>query len=128
MNMEISFPNGKKVYARLNGFTIKTDQPKKEGGEGTAPTPFSLFIASIGTCAGYYVLSLCDKRGIPTEKVKINLSTEEKEEMVEKVNLEISIPKDFPEKYRNALVKAVNSCAVKKHLEKPPSINVKVKG
>ena len=51
--MEISFPGGQKVDAQYRGLTIKTDQPVEDGGDESAPTPFSLFLASLGTCAGY---------------------------------------------------------------------------
>jgi putative redox protein len=47
--MEISFPGGQKVDAQYSGFTIHTDQPVEDGGDGSAPTPFSLFLASLGT-------------------------------------------------------------------------------
>ncbi len=41
MDMKISFPGGKKVDADYKGFTIKTDQPRHEEGDGSAPEPFS---------------------------------------------------------------------------------------
>ena len=67
MNMEIVFPAGKKVNALYRGFTIETDQPENGGGDGSAPSPFDLFLASIGTCVGFYVLSFCHERSIPTD-------------------------------------------------------------
>ena len=65
--MIVTFGGGKKVNAEFNGFTIATDQAIYAGGEGAAPEPFSLFLASIGTCAGIFVLSFCQSRGIPTD-------------------------------------------------------------
>ena len=55
MEMEIFFEGNKKVSANLNGTIIRTDQPLQAGGNGSAPAPFDLFLASIGTCAGIYV-------------------------------------------------------------------------
>ena len=52
MEMVISFPGGKRVDAEFGGMVIQTDQPPQGGGEGSAPTPFALFLASMGTCAG----------------------------------------------------------------------------
>ena len=46
--MTVSFPGGKRVDAEYGGFTIRTDQPPQGGGEGSAPPPFDLFLASIG--------------------------------------------------------------------------------
>lgn len=126
MNMEISFPGGARVDAAYQDFVIKSDQPPHGGGEGSAPTPFALFLASLGTCAGIYVLGFCRQRGIPTEDIRLRQSIEFDPitRLVERVNLDIDLPPGFPEKYASALVRSAEQCAVKKHLEKPPEINV----
>ena len=97
MDMSISFPGGKKINADHNGFTIKTDQPVKEGGDGSAPEPFSLFLASLGTCAGVYVLYFCEERKIDTTGLKMNLAFEQDEQthLVKKVTMEILLPARF---------------------------------
>jgi putative redox protein len=41
------------------------------GGGGSAPTPFWLFLASLGTCAGIYVLGFCRQRGLPTDGIRL---------------------------------------------------------
>ena len=122
MAMEISFPGGKKVDADFKGFTIKTDQGEKDGGEGSAPTPSFLFLASLGTCAGLYALNFCEKRKIDTTQLKLALEfkTHKKTNMVEKIRLKLTLPPDFPDKYRPAIIKAVDLCYVKKHLHEPP--------
>ena len=129
MDMKISFSGGKKVDAEYKGFTIKTDQPEREGGDGSAPEPFSLFVASIGTCTGVYVLGFCQRRKIPTENVKLVLKMDKDKEthMINKINIEIQVPEDFPDNYKNAVIKSAGLCSVKKHLEKPPIINIYVK-
>jgi len=122
MTMEINFPGGKKVDAVFKGFTIKTDQSEKDGGEGSAPTPTFLFLASLGTCAGIYALNFCEKREIDTQKLKLVLDFEsdQKTHMVKKIVMKLSLPPNFPEKYIPAIVKAVDLCYVKKHLHEPP--------
>ncbi len=129
MDMEIVFPGGKKVDANYKGFAIRTDQGKMSGGEGSAPSPFDLFLASIGTCAGFYVLAFCQERGISPEKVKLLLQAERSSEtkMIEKITIEIQLPSEFPEKYKDAVVRAAEYCAVKKHLQNPPSFEVYTK-
>ena len=122
MAMQISFPGGKKVDAQFKGFSIKTDQPEKDGGEGTAPTPTFLFLASLGTCAGIYALNFCENREIDTAKLKLVLDFEsdQKTHMVKKVVMKLTVPPNFPEKYIPAIVKAMDLCYVKKHLHEPP--------
>ena len=126
MEMKISFSGGQKVDAEYKGFTIKTDQPKHEGGNGSAPEPFSLFIASIGTCIGFYVLSFCQKRNIPTDNISLLLKLEKNKEthMIRKITIEIQVPEDFPENYKKAIVKTASLCTVKKNLDNPPEIDI----
>lgn len=126
MDMEITFPGGKKVNAIYKGFTIKTDQPEHSGGEGLAPAPFDLFLASIGTCAGIYVLSFCQARNIPVEGVRLIQCTESNPEtkMIDRITIEIQLPPGFPEKYGKALVRSAEFCAVKKHIHNPPAFDI----
>jgi ribosomal protein S12 methylthiotransferase accessory factor len=129
MDMEIVFPGGKKVDALYKGFRIKTDQPKFSGGDGSAPAPFDLFLASIGTCAGIYVLAFCRRRNISTEGLKLILRTvrNEETELISRIIMEIQLPSGFPEKYEKAVTKFVELCAVKKHLENPPLFDIYTK-
>jgi ribosomal protein S12 methylthiotransferase accessory factor len=124
MELEVFFEENKKVNARLNGYVIPTDQPRRSGGDESAPEPFSLFLASIGTCAGIYVKYFCEKRGIDSSKIKIiqrhNFIPETR--LIDRIELEAILPDDFPEKYRSAVVNAMDLCAVKRHLKNPPQI------
>ena len=132
MDMVIDFPGGARVDAHFGPYTVMTDQPPQGGGEGSAPTPFALFQASLGTCAGIYVLGFCRQRGLPTEGIRLTQRTipEPGTGMVGRIELDIEVPPGFPEKYHEALIRAASQCAVKKHLEQPPAFDVRtvVKG
>jgi len=67
MEIIIDFPGGSRVDAHFGKFTVPTDQPPA----ATAPTPFDLFLSSIGTCAGIYVLGFCQQRGLPTDGIQV---------------------------------------------------------
>ncbi len=127
--MKISFPGGLRVDAEYRGFVIKTDQPAYSGGDGSAPAPFDMFLASIATCAGYYVLAFCNKREIPTEKAAVVMKTRRNPETkrIEKILIEIQLSPEFPEKYKKAVIKAVDGCAVKAHILNPPVFEVEAK-
>jgi putative redox protein len=124
--VEILFPGGVVVEARHDGFTILTDQPAKDGGTNTAPSPFDLFLASLGTCAGYYALRFCQERGLPTEGLSLTLSTESDEvrKRLSKIRIEIRLPDGFPEKYRAAILRSADQCYVKRHVVEPPTFEV----
>lgn len=129
MEIKISFPGGKKVDAELNGQVIRTDQPVKYGGEGSAPTPFELFLSSIGTCAGIFILGFCNERKIPTDRIslveRLEYGMVDGKSFLDKIVIDIIVPPDFPEKYYNALIKVADQCAVKKAIMNPPKFEVK---
>jgi ribosomal protein S12 methylthiotransferase accessory factor len=128
MEMIIDFPGGARVDAHFGPYTVQTDQPPMGGGEGAAPTPFAVFLSSIGTCAGIYVLGFCRQRGLPTDGIRIvQRIHSDFSGMVKKVDLEIQVPPTFPEKYRDSLIRSAELCAVKKHLENPPKFDVTTK-
>jgi len=129
MEMIIDFPGGARVDAHFGPYTVYTDQPPQGGGEGSAPTPFGMFLASMGTCAGIYVLGFCRQRGLSTDGIRIvqRMHSNPITGMVGKVDLEIQVPPDFPEKYRPSLVKSAELCAVKKHFEQPPVFDITTK-
>ena len=129
MEMIIDFPGGAQVDAHFGSYTVQTDQPPAGGGEGFAPTPFAIFLASIGTCAGIYVLGFCRQRGLPIDGIRIiqRMYSDPFSGMVGKIGLEIQVPPSFPEKYLPSLVRAAELCAVKKHFEKPPEFEIYTK-
>ena len=128
MEMIIDFPGGARVDAHFGPYTVHTDQPPAGGGEGSAPTPFAVFLSSVGTCAGIYVLGFCRQRGLDSTGIRIvqRMHTDFSG-MVRKIDLEIQVPPTFPEKYRDSLIRSAELCAVKKHFEHPPVFDVTTK-
>jgi ribosomal protein S12 methylthiotransferase accessory factor len=128
MDIVVKFPGGKRVDAEYKGFTVKTDQPVQGGGGGTAPSPFDLFLCSIGTCAGIYVLNFCQERNIPTDgsALVLGLERDPESKMIRKISIDINLPKDFPRKYSNAVRSAAELCPVKKHIANAPAFDIKV--
>ncbi len=127
--IEVGFPGGVRVEARLDGFVVPTDQPIVSGGAGTAPSPFDLFLVSIAACAGFYALRFCQERGLSTRGLRVALETERDEphKRVARLRIAIDLPEGFPETYRAALLRSVNQCSVKRHLEEPPVFDVSVR-
>jgi ribosomal protein S12 methylthiotransferase accessory factor len=124
--MEITFDGDKIVTAHTQGHAIRTDQPADNGGQGSAPAPFDLFLASIGTCAGMYVKSFCDNRKIPAEGIRIIQKTEWSKEtgLPLTITLDIKLPPDFPEKYKDSIINVAELCKVKKSIANPPLFKI----
>jgi ribosomal protein S12 methylthiotransferase accessory factor len=125
--MIVTFPGGKRVDAEYAGFTMSTDQPPQGGGEGSAPQPFDLFLASIATCAGIYVKGYCDARAIAVDGLgmAMHIEREPGKARVARLVIEIKLPPGFPEKHRDAVVRAADLCAVKKHIFDPPAFEIR---
>ncbi len=121
----VTLPGGRRVDARLGDHVVRTDQPRSNGGEDTAPSPFELFLAAIGTCAGIFVQGFCAKRELPTEGIRILERPSYGEDgTLVAVDLEIQVPPSFPEKYREALVRVADQCSVKKAIQAQPRFTV----
>ncbi len=120
MELQVTFPGELEVNANYGPFNIATNQ------NGTAPPPFALFLASIGTCAGIYVLAFCKQRGLDTEGLKITqkMDVNPTNQMIENIILDIKLPEGFPEKYKEAIIRSADQCAVKKHMIKPPQFEI----
>ena len=126
MDIKVNFPGGKRVDAEVGSFTIRTDQPVSAGGEGSAPEPFTLFLASLATCAGIYVVGFCRARNIPFDDITLHQHSESdpKTGKLLRVELEVRVPPAFPAEYRDAVARAAASCKVKKTLLSPPEVSV----
>ena len=124
--IQVTFPGGRRVDAAFDGHVVHTDQSPAHGGEGSAPEPFDLFLTSLATCAGIYVLGFCQARAISTEGIRLTQESTFEEGKLREVKLAIDLPASFPEKYVNAVRAAAAGCRVKKVLADPPSITVDV--
>ncbi|HKJ04649.1 MAG TPA: OsmC family protein [Geopsychrobacteraceae bacterium] len=126
MSMKINFPGGVKVAAELDGFEVLSDQPERNGGESSAPSPYDLFLASLGTCAGFFALRFCQQRELSTEGLGLTLDLERNTETkrLDKIIMDIQLPDGFPEKYKKAIIRATEECAVKKVILDPPEFEV----
>ena len=126
--LEVTFPGGSRVEARYRGQKILTDQPVKAGGEGSAASPFDLFLASIATCAGFYAQQFCRHRELSTDGLALSLQTvaDPQSKMISRVLLHLELPAGFPDKYRRAIERSIDQCAVKRHLARPPSVELRL--
>ena len=127
--VKVEFPGGKKVNARVGNFLIQTDQSVKTGGEASAPEPFDHFLASIATCAGIYALGFCKSRDLPTDGLDLSMVCEgdTKRKMFTRMSLHLTLPRGFPEKYRAGIIRAMELCAVKRHIMDAPEFSVELR-
>ena len=123
----VSLGRGKRVDATIGGHVVRTDQPVAAGGDDSAPSPYDLFLGSLAACAGFFVQRFCASREIPTDGVGVVLRTEKDPQSgaLAKVAIDVRLPPSFPGKYRDAVLRAVDGCSVKKAIQAQPAFEVK---
>lgn len=128
--IHVSFPGGQRVDARLRDFSIATDQLPEHGGDGSAPAPFDLFLASIATCAGIFALKFCQARELPTEGMALTMDWQghKTDPSQGQAVLSLRLPRGFPEKYRDGIVRAMDLCAVKRTIQDAPRFETRLTG
>lgn len=121
----ITLPHHRRVDAQVGTHVVHTDQPLDNGGEDVAPSPFEMFLASLGTCAGIFVQGFCAKRGLSTEGIKlVERPSYGPDGVLQSVDIELQLPASFPEKYREAVVRVAQECSVKKAIAAQPQFTV----
>jgi ribosomal protein S12 methylthiotransferase accessory factor len=118
--LEIRLEEDERVVATWGGHELVTDQNE------SAPTPFDLFLASVGTCTGYYVARFCRSRQLDPTGIRIRERTVEEgtTHRLARIEIEVALPPEFPARYREAVLRAAGQCAVKRALESPPVVEV----
>jgi len=126
--IKVTFPGNLKVNAQIDNFLLETDQPEKSGGDGMAVSPFALFTTSIATCAGYFALKFCRSRKIAIEGMSLSMKYDwdKDQKRYPKMTIELHLPVDFPDKYKGAILRAMDQCVVKKHILEPPEFDISV--
>jgi len=126
--LDVLFSGGKRVNVQIREFEITTDQSIKAGGEASAPEPFDLFLASMAACAGIYALNFCQSRNIPTEGLALGMEWDRdtQKPLEAKVRYRLTLPTGFPDKYRSSITRAMELCAVKKHIQTPPEFTIEI--
>jgi uncharacterized OsmC-like protein len=126
--IEVRFTGGKLIEAQVGEFTLQTDQPLKYGGKASAPAPFDLFLGSLATCAGIFAWNFCESRQLPTEGLALQMECidDEKKKMIVQIKFHLTLPDGFPEQYRSSIIRAIDLCAVKQHMQSPPEFSVEI--
>ncbi|TMO73563.1 hypothetical protein CWC17_10630 [Pseudoalteromonas sp. S3785] len=128
MEISVSLLDGQKQRAKFGSLEVISDQSINAGGGAEHPEPFDYFLVSMVLCAGFYARKFCEQREISTEGMTLTQNNENIDEEGKKLfSIEINLPDGFPQKYKKALIAAVNTCTVKKVIQAQPEFSVVVK-
>ncbi|ALQ10211.1 MULTISPECIES: OsmC family protein [Pseudoalteromonas] len=128
MEISVSMLEGQKQSAKFGDLEVISDQSIAAGGSAEHPEPFDYFLVSMVLCAGFYARKFCEQRDISTQGMTLTQNNENVDDNGKKLfAIEINLPEGFPEKYKKALIAAVNTCTVKKVIQAMPEFSVIVK-
>ena len=124
MKIDIALLEGQKLQASFGKHQIISDQSVSAGGDEFYPEPFDYFLASMPLCAAFYIRKFCEARDISTEGITLSQehSTIGEDKFRKAFSIKVSLPKDFPEKYK----KSCFSCRQQLYSKKSGTGNARV--
>ena len=125
----VTHAGGLKLVADVRGHRVPTDQPIKAGGADSAPMPLDLIGAALATCIGLAVVQFCAARSLSTDGLQVELSqrTARDPYRVDRYDIGVTVPADFPERYRDAVDRVARTCAAFNTLTNLPTIEIHVR-
>jgi len=114
---------------RARGHSIVSDQPAASGGFDEGMTPPELLLASLGSCAGYYVAQYLRKNKLATEGTRVRVTCDKVKEPVARMTnfaIYVEAPIELSKEHRRGVEEAVEHCLVHNTLLHTPKISLKV--
>lgn len=105
------------------------DEPETYGGSNDGAGPYDLLLAALGTCTSMTVKMYADRKGIPLEKVIVELEHDRHHaedcasdvtgggEKIEAIDRAIQLVGDLTDEQRRKLIEIANRCPVHQTLE-----------
>jgi putative redox protein len=128
MQVDVNFPSPDRVEARCKQLRMEIGPPPDQGGDPEAYGPFDMLLCALATCTGYAVLAFLDQRGFSTADAGLRIEAERNPDshLLDKVSMEIRVPDGFPDKYKDAVVRATDRCFIKAQLGHKPDFEIRV--
>lgn len=128
VHVRVDFPSNERIRTQCRDLVVETGLPPDRGGDPEAIGPFDLLLCGLAACTGFHVLSFLAERGFSLEDAGVIIDGRRSPDshLLEWVAVTIRVGKDFPERYRDAIVRAANQCLVKAQLGKKPEFTVSV--
>lgn len=124
----VTWDGGVRFTADVRGHKVSVDQPAQAGGQDSAPMPLELVPTSLGTCVALFVQQFLVTRGLSAEGLTVTVSASgaANPHRLGSFDVAVSIPGGVPDKYRDAVVRAAETCTVHHTLTHRPQIRVTV--
>lgn len=127
MELKIRYMGGHKFEASTRGHAIISDQPFENDGADSGMTPPELFLASLGTCAGYYASEYLRVRRLAHSDLEIRVSGSKGDHPARftSITVEVLAP-SLNDRHQHGLRRAVESCLIHNTLLRPPLVSIQI--
>ena len=124
----VTWDGGVRFTADVRGHKVHVDQPPQSGGEDSAPTPLELVPTSLGTCVAYFVQRFLNARGLSSEGLTVTVGSADaaNPHRIGAFDVDVQIPGGVPEKYRDAVLRAAETCTVHSTLVHHPAVHIAI--
>lgn len=109
---------------------VMVDVPPGMGGSDRAPIPPEYFVASLGSCIGAFVAQYCERNGIDTAGMRVDVTFDKAESPTRLVNLKatVNLPNGDCSKRVEAVQRVAEQCPVHQTITTMRGLQVEVLG
>jgi putative redox protein len=124
--MRVEHRGGDKFDINVRGHVVRVDQPVKDRGEHTAPTPTELLIASLASCVAFYARRYLARHDLPTEGLAVEATFDmgSKPARVAGIDMRLIVPEGVPADRLDALLAVATHCTVHNTLASEPDVSI----
>ena len=124
--MRVEHRGGDKFDINVRGHVVRVDQPAKDRGEDTAPTPTELFIASLASCVAFYARRYLARHDLPTDGLAVEATFDmgSKPARVAWIDMRLIVPEGVPAERLDALLAVATHCTVHNTLTSEPDVSI----
>ncbi len=124
--MRVEHRGGDKFDINVRGHVVRVDQPVKDRGEDTAPTPTELFIASLASCVAFYARRYLARHDLPTDGLAVEATfvMGAKPARVARIDLRLIVPDGVTPERLDALLAVASHCTVHNTLTSEPEVSI----
>jgi putative redox protein len=123
--VKVSHENDFKFKVNCRDHEIVTDLPAA-GSKDAGPTPPELFIASLGSCIGIYVVDYCKRHNVPYKGMTVELGWEDAKAplRIGSIVARVEMPEGIPQEHYEKLRRVAEMCKIHNTLTHTPSIKM----
>jgi uncharacterized OsmC-like protein len=115
---------------RIGDHRVLIDVPPTLGGSNRGPTPPEFFIASLGSCVAALVADYCQRSGINTDGLSVDVSYEKGEDptRLTDIRVRIDLPNGDYARREKAILRVAERCPVHQTISSLDAVKISLNG